>query len=187
MTVYLIRHGQDNDSVRGGWSKSPLTDIGRREVHQLGEIFKQLNIDKIYTSDLPRTLETTAILSQYQKSIPTILENRLREISNGQLSGMPNIEAEIRYPGLYFRTLNWTESYPKGESPEMFYHRIVNTWEELTTNSDETICLITHGGVINIILHLIHQKSYSNKSKPYPIPTASLIKIDLRSGTHETI
>lgn len=28
MICYLVRHGKDDDSVRGGWSKSPLSDEG---------------------------------------------------------------------------------------------------------------------------------------------------------------
>jgi broad specificity phosphatase PhoE len=27
MNIYIVRHGQD-DYIRGGWSDSPLTDIG---------------------------------------------------------------------------------------------------------------------------------------------------------------
>lgn len=186
MTVYLIRHGQDDDQIRGGWSKSPLTQSGRDEVHQLGQKFKELQIDHLFTSDLPRTLETTAILKEYQPGISITIDSRLREMNNGLLAGMPNETAEKLYPNLYFRTLDWTAKYPEGESPELFYHRIINVWEALTNNLDESICLVTHGGVINIILHHINKKSYSNKKSAYKIPTASLTKIELRSGSHET-
>lgn len=186
MFVYLIRHGQDDDQIRGGWSKSPLTPKGREEVHQLGRKFKELQIDHLYTSDLPRALETTAIFKTYQPEMPITDDPRLREMNNGLLAGMPNATAEKLYPNLYFRTLDWTEKYPEGESPELFYHRIIDTWEVLTKNSDGNICLVTHGGVINIILHHINKKAYSNKKTACPIPTASLTKIDLRSGSHET-
>lgn len=28
MICYLVRYGQDDDSVRGGWSDCPLTELG---------------------------------------------------------------------------------------------------------------------------------------------------------------
>ena len=28
MKIYIARHGQDDDSVRGGWSDCLLTDLG---------------------------------------------------------------------------------------------------------------------------------------------------------------
>jgi len=58
MTVYLVRHGQDDDTVRGGWSMSPLTDEGRAQAERLAEAIvserEKYNICRIYSSDLPR-------------------------------------------------------------------------------------------------------------------------------------
>lgn len=31
MICYLVRHGQDDETVRGGWSDHPLTEAG---IHQ---------------------------------------------------------------------------------------------------------------------------------------------------------
>lgn len=31
MKIYLIRHGAEDGSVRGGWSKTPLTEEGRAQ------------------------------------------------------------------------------------------------------------------------------------------------------------
>lgn len=37
MKIYIIRHAQDNDSVRGGWSENSLTDFGALESNSLAD------------------------------------------------------------------------------------------------------------------------------------------------------
>ena len=45
MYIYLIRHGKDDETVRGGWSNSPLTEEGILQVHRLAdEIEKNQNL-----------------------------------------------------------------------------------------------------------------------------------------------
>lgn len=36
MKIYITRHAQDDDSVRGGWSENSLTDLGVLEPNSLG-------------------------------------------------------------------------------------------------------------------------------------------------------
>lgn len=51
MICYLIRHGQDDDSVRGGWSDCPLTELGIQQSTELADNlsndFEHYNIGKI--------------------------------------------------------------------------------------------------------------------------------------------
>ena len=35
MICYLVRHGKDDDTVRGGWSQQPLTDEGKVQAAEL--------------------------------------------------------------------------------------------------------------------------------------------------------
>lgn len=90
MAIYLIRHGQDDETIRGGWSEAPLTKEGRQQIEGLENYFKSLDISAIYSSDLTRAMETTEILSHFKPEIPIYYDERLREINNGLLAGMPN-------------------------------------------------------------------------------------------------
>jgi broad specificity phosphatase PhoE len=54
-----------------------------------------------------------------------------RETNNGFLAGMPNSEAEEKYPGLYFSSLEMDEKYPGGESPIKNFKRIKHIFESL--------------------------------------------------------
>lgn len=60
----------------------------------------------------------------------------------------------------------------------MFYERISTIWEELSKLSDQNIAIVTHGGVINIILHHVNQTYYSNKNESIFIPTGSITIVD---------
>lgn len=37
MMIYLVRHGKDDDTVRGGWSDHGLSPIGIKQVQALAE------------------------------------------------------------------------------------------------------------------------------------------------------
>ena len=61
------------------------------------------------------------------------------------------------------------EPYPEGENPREFYHRVEASFREICESDvakNQNIMIITHGGVINIIYHLVKGIEWTNKS-PY--------------------
>lgn len=182
MTIYLVRHGQDDKSVRGGWSQQSLMEEGIQQSHHLGEQLAAHSFEKIYVSDLPRTRETAEILISYLQNPPKInLSKEWREMNNGKLAGMKNTQAEREYPGLYYRTLQMNEKYPDGESPNDFYERITAAWEELMAQAIAgDVLIVTHGGVINIIMHRLNQLPYTNQVTHFPVNTGTVTVINLK-------
>lgn len=184
MICYLIRHGKDDDSVRGGWSNSPLSAEGVKQVARLAsEILSanNMNIGTIYSSDLPRARQTAEILSS-AISVPVVEMPEFRETNNGVLAGMNNQIAEEQYPGMYWSALDWEQAYPDGESPCQFYNRIADAWHSFRNTvqcSDRNVILVTHGGVINVIQCIEHGIAYSNKANPFPVSNAEMIGIEL--------
>ena len=90
------------------------------------------------------------------------LNDLINRINNGDLAGMPNTVAEVKYPGLYFNTLGMEERYPNGESPVDFFNRIYNLFAKFVSqngNNDENIIVVTHSGVINIIFIILQKLS----------------------------
>jgi len=180
MILYLVRHGQDDSTVRGGWSNSPLTEEGRKQARVLSEEIlrrkDELSIRRILSSDLPRAVET-AQLTADALNLPIEQLAEFREVNNGELAGLKNDLALVRYPGLFWNSLQWEESYPGGESPKEFFERIALAWnrlsEELIKENENSI-LFTHSGVIHVIRHLIRGTAYSNSQKQLPIPHAQL-------------
>ena len=191
MNILFVRHGKDSDQHRGGWSQLDLLPEGKREAEALADYLAQLKEDyhftKIITSDLKRA-ETTATILVEALQLPLEKESSLRETNNGDLAGMLNSEADQKFPRLYFRSLAMDEHYPNGESPREFYQRI-KTWFELflkeNHNSDEMQIVVTHGGVINIIYHLVNQIEWTNKSNLFHVKHCSISILNTKTLVFE--
>ena len=184
MTCYLVRHGKDDDSVRGGWSSSSLTDEGVAQAERLVShimSMKKINVGMIFSSDLLRARQTADILAN-ALSIPVVERPEFREANNGVLAGMNNMVASKRFPGLYWSTLDWHQPYPEGESPCQFYTRISEAWNNFRKeiyDVDHDVILVTHGGVIHVIRCIESGIAYSNKENPFPIGNAEMIGIQI--------
>ena len=184
MICYLVRHGKDDDTIRGGWSDAPLTEDGIEQVKQLAICLmndRSMNIGRIYTSDLLRAKQTAGILSSALRLDVEELP-AFRETNNGILAGMKNSIAAQRFPGLYWGSLEWDEHYPGGESPHSFFDRISDAWfcfKSKIQRLDHNVILVTHGGVINVIRCIEDGITYSNKLNPYPVKNAEVVKIEI--------
>ena len=179
--VYLIRHGEDDPSVRGGWGNSSLTENGIEQVQKLSTYLNNnCKIDKILSSDIKRARQTAEIINLKLRTNIEYTE-KLREMNNGLLAGMKNSVAEKKFPGVYFNTLEIDEKFPGGESPIEFYNRITKDFEKLLEENKnvENIAMITHGGVINAIYKYINNQEWSNKIKSVKISNAGLFALEI--------
>ena len=191
MNLLFVRHGKDSDQHRGGWSQLDLLPEGKREAKTLADYLVQHKEDyhftKMITSDLKRA-ETTATILAEVLQLPLEKESSLRETNNGDLAGMLNSEADQKFPRLYFRSLAMDKHYPNGESPREFYQRI-KTWFQRflqeNDDSDETQIVVTHGGVINIIYHLVNQIEWTNKSNLFHVKHFSISLLNTKTLAFE--
>lgn len=191
MNILFVRHGKDSDQHRGGWSQLDLLPEGKREAKTLADYLVQHKEDyhftKMITSDLKRA-ETTATILAEVLQLPLEKESSLRETNNGDLAGMLNSEADQKFPRLYFRSLAMDKHYPNGESPREFYQRI-KTWFQRflqeNDDSDETQIVVTHGGVINIIYHLVNQIEWTNKSNLFHVKHCSISLLNTKTLVFE--
>jgi broad specificity phosphatase PhoE len=98
--ILLLRHGQSegNESGRfGGHGPTKLTALGRRQAEATARALAKEGLTAIYTSDLPRAVETadpvvhaTGIIAKQTAA--------LRERSVGVLTGLSFAEAELQHP-----------------------------------------------------------------------------------------
>lgn len=191
MNLLFVRHGKDSDQHRGGWSQLDLLPEGKREAKTLADYLVQHKEDyhftKMITSDLKRA-ETTAMILAEKLQLPLEKVRDLRETNNGDLAGMLNSEADQKFLHLYFRSLAMDEHYPNGESPREFYQRI-ETWFQRflqeNDDSDETQIVVTHGGVINIIYHLVNQIEWTNKSNLFHVKHCSISLLNTKTLVFE--
>ena len=191
MKVIFVRHGKDDDRYRGGWSMLDLVPEGAEQAKRLAGHLKQnaceYQICRILSSDLPRTMTTARIITG-ELGLKIEEEPRLRETNNGDLAGMLNEVALVQYPGLFFSSLEMDEAYPNGESPREFYERISRWFREFCEQCrdlDENILVVTHGGVINIIYHIVKRIEWSNKAKGFRVSNCGLHVLDLEEMRFE--
>ena len=184
MICYLVRHGKDDSSFRGGWSSQPLTDEGIRQAERLARQFRSqagAEIGAIFSSDLPRAIQTAGILSA-ALSVPVTARPEFRETNNGLLAGMEDRIAREKYPGVYWSALDWEQPYPEGESPCRFFLRISEAWaafrQELR-DTDRNIILVTHGGVIDVIQCIESGRTYTNTAVTFPIDHCGTVAVRL--------
>jgi probable phosphoglycerate mutase len=104
-----------------------------------------------------------------------------RETNNGRLAGMRKAEAREKYPGIFFAALDFDEPYPGGESPRAFRDRIEAAWAEFRRNTEglrgDTL-LVTHAGVINVILCHESGIPFTNREMTWPTPHAGIVAVE---------
>ena len=193
MICYIIRHGKDDETVRGGWSQHPLTGEGIIQIEKMAESLRQkkekLSIKQIYTSDLHRAMQTAQILAD-ELQVPVVPLFQFREVNNGDLAGIKNDTALVRYPGLYWNQMEWEQSYPNGESPKQFYDRIKAAWFRFTDeiqSGNENVILVTHGGVIHIIRSLLENRPYVHSEKQRSVRYGEILTVSFDNGIWKEI
>lgn len=176
--IYLMRHGADPTDRYGGWSTYGLTETGKEQVRSARSNLKNKGITRIYSSDLVRAKQTAEIVAEELMQEITYLPD-FRESNNGLLAGMLKTEAMKTYPGIYWNALDWTQPWPGGESPAQFFHRIRSAWYKFKEEvGSDNVLLVSHGGVMNIILCLEAGIPYTNKETRFRIKDAEIVCID---------
>lgn len=149
MSIYLVRHGQTKANVNKkycGITDSSLTDNGIKQINLVGELLKTKKIDKIYSSPLIRTVESSQIISQIiNKEI--CINKDLSEINFGIYEGLTWSEATKIYPK---ETKIWSKkgleyTFPKGESFIDVKNRVKNFF---INHNESDIAIISHAGTI---------------------------------------
>ena len=179
--IFLIRHGEDDPTHLGGWSDAGLSPLGVEQAKRASEKIAQgnYNIQHVFSSDLPRAKETAGIIAE-PLGIGVMLLREFRETNNGDLAGISKERFLAEYPGLYYSSLDWEQRYPNGESPKQFYDRIRESWEAFKNKADSlngNVLLVTHGGVIAVILCIEKGIPYTNRYVSHKVAYAEMISV----------
>lgn len=157
LKIYLLRHGEtdynmDDSDEFGQGMDTPLNDCGIKQSERLGEALKNIRIDKFYSSDLRRAIQTSEILSQ-MLNINLIKDERLREYFSGKIK--PSSEKWIeKYKELLESGMSKYDIRPfGGENIWDFIKRIGSFIEDLK-NENGTILIMAHGGFNSTFINL---------------------------------
>jgi sugar lactone lactonase YvrE/broad specificity phosphatase PhoE len=151
LTIYLARHGQDEDNAAGilnGRRDQPLTSLGKRQARILAQKIasQKIHFDAIYASPLQRAAMTAEIVADGK---PVERLGDLQERDFGILTGTPIVEIEARCGLDVLPTPKVTYFlYPKGAEtfPQLIERaKRLLTFLQETHSGNESILLVTHG------------------------------------------
>ncbi|MCE5265797.1 MAG: histidine phosphatase family protein [Deltaproteobacteria bacterium] len=90
--MYLIRHGEttwNRDKRIQGQTDIPLHERGKRQAEALAARLASIDLERIYTSDLGRAVETTGIIvARQRQTVPITSTPDLRECNYGLWEGL---------------------------------------------------------------------------------------------------
>ncbi len=152
MKLLVIRHGEseaDLLDVHEGRADFALTERGHKQAEAMaGYVTENYNISKIYASTLTRAKQTAGHLSN-QTGIPIVFDENLMEFNNGLLAGLPRAVVREKYP--IVPDLPVDKAVYGQESQVEFRQRAEKALARVISESqsDETIAIVSHGGMIN--------------------------------------
>jgi len=152
----IIRHGETEWNALGremGQLDSPLTARGVEQAERVARALVAHRPSTVYSSDLGRAHHTARIIGAALGLTPR-LDTRLHERHMGIFQGLTSGESEIRHP-VERAAYRADQHYliPGGESGAQRAERAFACLEELAArHPDETIALVTHGGLLMGIL-----------------------------------
>lgn len=157
--IIVVRHGEAEGNIIRifhGHHNSQLTEDGHAQAERAAQYLKDYKIDKIYSSDLDRTVATAEHIAKYH-SLPIITDPRLREIYGGKWENVPWDDLPGLYPESYGHWENDISKavMPGGESTLQMFKRTKKAFADIAaSHPGETICIVTHGTVIRALLCL---------------------------------
>lgn len=165
---YIVRHGQTDWNIQGkiqGQLDIPLNNRGKEEAALLAEELKKISFDACFSSDLLRAYETALILNS-GNSLAIKTDQRLRERNFKTWEGQLAEEYIKAAPGKQ-RIV---------ESDELMQERIFQALTEIATCYPQAnVLIVTHGGVIRIILK--HLLAISPHLQEIGTPNTAILKI----------
>jgi len=120
--LVLMRHGESQWNLENrftGWTDVDLTDTGRQQARQAGQLLKQegFEFDQAYTSVLKRAIRTLwIVLDELDRMyLPITPTWRLNERHYGALQGMNKAETAAQYGDE--QVLIWRRAYAIAPNP----------------------------------------------------------------------
>ena len=155
--IYMVRHCEAMGNVKRlfqGSSDFDISEIGAKQLEYLKNRFKNIKLDKVYTSPLIRARKT-ALAVIGDRDLKPIDEKGLIELDGGIVEGKPFIETFNSIPGLADTWDNHPEDFAPegGEKMRDAYARIWNTVKKIAAeNKGKAVACTTHGGVTRCLL-----------------------------------
>ncbi len=148
MKLYVARHGETNYNRLGLCNDDPgrqvyLTDRGRAQAEALSRRLRDIPVERIITSELPRTRQTAEIISRFHQ-VPIEANALLNDIRSG-FDGEPVAD--------YFKAIEQDPLRARangGESLLDYKARVVRFIEWVQQQPEDCILVVAHEETLRI-------------------------------------
>ncbi|MGX7775909.1 histidine phosphatase family protein [Streptococcus pluranimalium] len=154
-TIYLIRHAEPNYNNHHD-DERELTAKGLQDCQLLLDYFKDISIDRIYSSPFKRTLQTIDELGK-EKNLPIQIKENFRERKIDDVW----IDDFNTFSQRQWQDFNY--KLAKGESLQEVQDRNIQQLQEILKDQETSIIISSHGTAISTILNYYdHQFAFDN-------------------------
>lgn len=157
LEMTLIRHahsqGDSERVIKGGKLEDSLSEKGIKQLELLVErlITEEWTFDIVLASPQKRAMQVAEGVRKATRA-ELIPDERLKEIDCGDLTGIAFEEAERLYPQPQGGHRSY-EPMPGGESILDQTSRVASFFTEIVDKDmDKKICIVSHGGTMNVIV-----------------------------------
>ncbi len=193
LNIYLTRHGQDKDNVRGilnGRRDEELTELGITQAQELAAHIKKsaLIFSAVYSSPLQRASQTAkTITSSLELNDPIILDNLIERdfgIMTGRLAS--EIEAKCSPDLLKTETINYFLSPSGAETFPNLITRAHKIIDEIKSRHQEgNILLVTHGDIGKMIYAAYYNLQWEDVLRQFHFGNSDLLILSPSSKADE--
>lgn len=155
--LYLVRHGEtdwNKENRCQGCIDIELNEEGIRQAKAVASRLKDEEIDIIYSSTLKRAFRTAEIINTcINKEI--IKDSSLNEINFGEWEGLTFDEMKLRPDYNYneWRLNPHRVTFPGEGSLQKVSDRCLGFVKEIiNSNSDKNILIVSHGGILKLVV-----------------------------------
>jgi probable phosphoglycerate mutase len=188
LELTFVRHGQTqwNASRRfQGSTDIPLSEEGLAQAAALGRAFAAEPIDRIYSSDLSRALETArAIALPHGLEVET--DRRLREFNFGRWEGLTWDEICRRWPQAREHGPTSAGQFQPdgGESFGQVVDRVRAFLNDVFARPERRVVAVAHAGVVHAALDVLRESMGEGAPDPIgvDIRQASITRVAMDAG-----
>lgn len=165
--IFLVRHGETKWNLEmrfQGRENIALNENGIKQAGLLSQRLKNEKVRAVYSSPLSRAWETAKIIAVSHGLSPCAVEG-LSEISFGSWEGKTYLEMDETEKDAVVRWMNNPEAVTisGGETFKQFRERVLKSYNEVINNNrKENFIIVTHGGVIKVLVAAILHIPFSH-------------------------
>ncbi len=152
--IYLVRHCESEANVShsyAGRSDVDISEKGAKQLEYLSEAFRNIKLDKVYSTSLKRALKTAEAINKYPQA-PIEIEDDFIEIDFGIFDGKPVSVMPEEFRNTWFQEYHNYYS-PKGESVDEVCERVMRGLKKVSKENDgKTIAIASHGCAIRCLM-----------------------------------